>query len=95
MNQHANALKNEYGVLEAQLAVSLTESSSHSASQALSIESAAELLTLLLTLPHGVIKYSHTVPGQLPYLNTAAYIQKFCQASYCCASSGNRLSMTS
>lgn len=31
--------------------------------QALAPESADRLLTLLLTLPHGVLKYSHTVPG--------------------------------
>ncbi|EIE18888.1 aminoacyl-histidine dipeptidase [Coccomyxa subellipsoidea C-169] len=62
-DQYADALKKEYGALETQLSVSLSESSSPAPGQVLSSDSASKLLTLLLTLPHGVIKYSHTVPG--------------------------------
>ncbi len=62
-DQYADALKKEYGALETQLSVSLSESSSPAPGQVLSSDSASKLLTLLLTLPHGVIKYSHSVPG--------------------------------
>ncbi len=61
--QYADALKREYGALETQLSVVLAKSSASAPEQVLSYDSAAKLLTLLLTLPHGVIKYSHTVPG--------------------------------
>lgn len=40
--------------------------------QALTPESADRMLTLLLTLPHGVLKYSHTVPGEVGRLPSAA-----------------------
>ena len=61
--QYAGALKMEYGALETAMSISLTESGSPAPEQVLSSDSASKLLTLLLTLPHGVIKYSHTVPG--------------------------------
>lgn len=61
--QYADALGKEYGTLETQLSVVLAKSSAHAPGEVLSHDSAAKLLTLLLTLPHGVIKYSHAVPG--------------------------------
>jgi hypothetical protein len=61
--QYAGALKMEYGALETHLSVTLSESGGPAPEQVLSSDSATKLLTLLLTLPHGVIKYSHTVPG--------------------------------
>lgn len=57
------ALEQEYGALEKQLSVSFSRAADPSPNQALTADSASKLLTLLLTLPHGVIKYSHTVPG--------------------------------
>ena len=59
----AAALQAEYGALERQLAVKLVPAAGAAPDQALSEDSAARLLALLLTLPHGVLKYSHSVPG--------------------------------
>ncbi|BDA48997.1 Cytosol non-specific dipeptidase [Coccomyxa sp. Obi] len=61
--QYADALEKEYGALETQLSVVLAKSSAPAPEEVFSFDSAAKLLTLLVTLPHGVIKYSHTVPG--------------------------------
>jgi dipeptidase D len=60
------ALKQEYGVLETQLSISYAPAASGAPDQALTADSAAKLLALLLVLPHGVIKYSHAVPGASP-----------------------------
>ena len=65
VNQQSQALAQEYGALEKQLDVSVGQSERPPPSQALTPDSADQLLTLLLTLPHGVVKYSHTVPGDI------------------------------
>ena len=72
VNTQSQALKQEYGALEAQLDVSVRQSREQVPKQVLSTDSASRLLTLLLTLPHGVQKFSHTVPGApSPYSCTA------------------------
>ncbi|CAL5222920.1 g5353 [Coccomyxa viridis] len=63
VNRYSQALKQEYGALEQQLDVAVTQSKEQVPKQVLSAASAERLLTLLLTLPHGVQKFSHTVPG--------------------------------
>jgi dipeptidase D len=63
VEKHREALKQEYGALETQLSVSFSPAPGPEPDQALTADSASKLLTLLLTLPHGVIKFSHTVPG--------------------------------
>ena len=59
----AEALQKEFGALEAHIAIKFVPRAGTAPDQALSQDSAAKLLTLLLTLPHGVLKHSHTVPG--------------------------------
>ena len=63
VNAQSQALAQEYGALEKQLDVSVGQSERRPPDQVLTPDSADQLLTLLLTLPHGVVKYSHTVPG--------------------------------
>ena len=63
VNKQSQALAQEYGALEKQLDVSVGQSKQHPPNQALTPDSAYSLLSLLLTLPHGVVKYSHTVSG--------------------------------
>ena len=65
VNRQSQALKQEYGALEEQLEVCVGQSTQQVPKQVLSPDSADHLLTLLLTLPHGVQKFSHTVPGVL------------------------------
>ena len=67
VNSYSQALKQEYGALEQQLDVAVTQSKEQVPKQVLSADSAERLLTLLLTLPHGVQKFSHTVPGLLSH----------------------------
>ena len=65
VNRQSQALMQEYGALEEQLDVCVGQSTQQVPKQVLSPDSADRLLTLLLTLPHGVQKFSHTVPGVL------------------------------
>ena len=65
VNRVSQALKQEYGGLEQAMEVSVGQSQGPVPEEALSSDSAQRLLTLLLMLPHGVLKYSHTVPGRL------------------------------
>ncbi len=66
VNRVSQALKLEYGSLEQTMEVSVGQGQGPVPKQALSPDSAQRLLALLLMLPHGVLKYSHTVPGRLP-----------------------------
>jgi hypothetical protein len=62
----AHAFREEYGGLEKDLQVSLPGSAHDGHVPAvLSRESENKLLTLLRALPHGVIKFSHHVPGSI------------------------------
>lgn len=54
------AYRQEYGVREPGMSITLTTGS---AATVIRDESAVQLITLLCTLPHGVVKYSHAVPG--------------------------------
>lgn len=67
MENVAHALREEYGALEKDMQVSLPGSARDGHVPAvLSRESENKLLTLLRVLPHGVIKFSHHVPGRAP-----------------------------
>ena len=62
--QIESELKSEYSPKEPELSVTLHTSSSTSlATTVITSSDTTRLLTLILTLPHGVIKYSHSVPG--------------------------------
>ena len=57
-----DALEAEYGALESDMALRW-ERLQRAPDQALEPAAAGKVLALLLTLPHGVLKYSHSVPG--------------------------------
>lgn len=62
--QIASELKSEYGSKEPELYINVeTNTQTSATSPVLTPQDTTRLLTLLLTLPHGVIKYSHSVPG--------------------------------
>ena len=58
----ALALKEEYGHLEKDMNIDFFDYP-HRSSTVMALESQTKLLTLLSTLPHGVVKWSHAVPG--------------------------------
>lgn len=55
-------LKEEYGHFEKELAISIADHP-QKASHVMAADSQTKLLSLLCMLPHGVIKWSHAVPG--------------------------------
>lgn len=57
-------LKEEYGHLEKDLAISIADYSGPKSEAVMTVDSQTKLLGLLCMLPHGVIKWSHAVPGQ-------------------------------
>lgn len=61
VQQYASAAQSEFGSLEKGLSVAL--SPGPKATHVLTQQAQQQLLTLLLLLPHGVVKHSHTVPG--------------------------------
>lgn len=60
--QRLASYQQEFGIKEPQLAISAAQANEAPA-QCLAPAAAGRLLDLLLTLPHGVMKYSHAVPG--------------------------------
>jgi len=62
VSQQALSLKDEYGHLERDMAIHIYDHPERSPT-AMTLDSQIKLLTLLSTLPHGVIKWSHAVPG--------------------------------
>lgn len=62
VSQQALSLKDEYGHLEKDMAIHIYDHPERSPT-AMMLDSQTKLLTLLSTLPHGVIKWSHAVPG--------------------------------
>lgn len=62
VSQQALSLKDEYGHLEKDMAIHIYDHPDRSPT-AMTLDSQTQLLTLLSTLPHGVIKWSHAVPG--------------------------------
>ena len=62
VSQQALSLKDEYGHLEKDMAIHIYDHPERSPT-AMTLDSQTQLLTLLSTLPHGVIKWSHAVPG--------------------------------
>ena len=63
VSQQALLLKEEYGHLEKDMVIHIYDHPERSPS-VMTVDSQTKLLTLLSTLPHGVIKWSHAVPGQ-------------------------------
>ena len=59
----AQDLRDQFGLKEAQLSISL-ESSSAASTTVLTEANALRLIALLLVLPHGVAKMSHAVTGE-------------------------------
>ena len=59
--RQSTALRDEFGSKETGMQLSISQGS---AATVMSDESATQLVTLLCKLPHGVVKYSHDVPGQ-------------------------------
>ena len=57
----------QYGLLERQMEVSVQRMDGGVPQQALTQDSAHRLLTLLLVLPHGPLKFSHAVKGTQLY----------------------------
>ena len=62
-------LREEYGAREPGMSITL---SNGSAATVIQHDSAQQLIDLLCTLPHGVVKYSHAVPGQHQLSHLAA-----------------------
>lgn len=75
--------KAEYGSLETGLTIKCEFSEGFTDEECpLSQDSAHRLVTLLLGLPHGVLKYSHSVPGLVETSsNLASIIDKSCEES--------------
>lgn len=63
VSQQALSLKEEYGYLEKDMSIDIYDHSQR-APTVMTVESQTKLLTLLSTLPHGVVKWSHAVPGR-------------------------------
>ena len=61
VHHYTTAVQQEYGSLEKGLHIAL--SAAPAALHVLTKQAAQQLLTLLLLLPHGVVKHSHTVAG--------------------------------
>lgn len=61
--QRLASYQQEFGIKEPQLAISAAQANEAPA-QCLAPAAAGRLLDLLLTLPHGVMKYSHAVAGE-------------------------------
>lgn len=66
VSQQALLLKEEYGYLEKDMSIDIYDHPQR-APTVMTVESQTKLLTLLSTLPHGVIKWSHAVPGAQPH----------------------------
>ena len=64
VSQQALLLKDEYGQLEKDMEIDIYDHPQRTPT-VMTVESQTKLLTLLSALPHGVIKWSHAVPGRL------------------------------
>ena len=71
----ARALRNEFGTMEPNFDIKFT-GSSELPDKCLSDSSQMELIGLLRTLPHGVLKYSHDVQGLVETSNNLASVKK-------------------
>ncbi|KAL0048560.1 hypothetical protein WJX82_005889 [Trebouxia sp. C0006] len=74
VSQQALSLKDEYGHLEKDMAIHIYDHPERSPN-AMTLDSQTKLLTLLSTLPHGVIKWSHAVPGLVETSNNLAAVK--------------------
>lgn len=63
VSQQALSLKEEYGYLEKDMSIDIYDHPQR-APTVMTVDSQTKLLTLLSTLPHGVVKWSHAVPGR-------------------------------
>jgi len=71
----------EFGTLEKNLCMALvdsTESGSESCPSPLTKDSATRLLSLLLALPHGALKFSHSIPDLVETSNNVASLSMSC-----------------
>lgn len=64
VSQQALSLKEEYGYLEKDMSIDIYDHPQR-VPTVMTVESQTKLLTLLSTLPHGVVKWSHAVPGRV------------------------------
>lgn len=78
VQQMEEALKAEYGLLETGLSITLLPADKAPA-RTLTEDSAQKVVTLLTSLPHGVVKYSHQVPG---LYSSAIFVLKASPAAY-------------
>ena len=86
VSQQALSLKEEYGHLEKDLNIHVYDHPERSSS-VLTQDSQTKLLTLLTTLPHGVIKWSHAVPGKYDAVSFHSQNPKHvCVDQECCFS---------
>ena len=71
--ERTESLRKEYGSLEKGMNVSLVGLEDAPA-ECLAIEAQDNLMGLLRTLPHGALKYSHTIPGLVETSNNLASV---------------------
>ena len=76
VSQQALSLKDEYGHLEKDMSIDIFDHPQRVPS-VMTVESQTKLLTLLSTLPHGVVKWSHAVPGRSLSLVVVLYSSLF------------------
>ncbi|KAL3141936.1 hypothetical protein ABBQ32_004586 [Trebouxia sp. C0010 RCD-2024] len=74
VSQQALLLKEEYGHLEKDMSIDIFDHPQR-APTVMTVESQTKLLMLLSTLPHGVIKWSHAVPGLVETSNNLAAVK--------------------
>jgi dipeptidase D len=72
VEKQEQAAKAEFGVLEKKLRVALVESSDDDCGAPLTKASTEKLLSMMLSLPHGAIKFSHAMPDLVETSNNVA-----------------------
>ena len=74
ISEKQTELTNEFGSVETKMKISLT-GLEDSPNESLKRESQQNLIGLLRTIPHGVLKYSHDVPGLVETSNNLASVK--------------------
>lgn len=72
VEKQQKALQSEFGILEKNLRVALVHSADASCGDPLTEVSAEKLLSMMLSLPHGAIKFSHSIPDLVETSNNVA-----------------------
>ena len=87
VTQQALSLKEEYGHLEKDMSVDIFDHPQRTPT-VMTAESQTKLLTLLSTLPHGVVKWSHAVPGESLLIALQKHFHDMCRtvlfSLHCC-----------